>query len=145
MITVNFGTQQQRKTWRSCISDSQKRWPVKRPAKKARRANIGLLCRLNHYASNSASQERCKGFATGLGADAKMVMLELDGDAAAMQTKISQYLTAHPDTAGVFVACSTSAHPALEAIKSLKVHPYLALTCPRGPISEGIRRKLPTR
>ena len=108
---------------------------------KARRANIHSFVCLNHYASNASSHERCKGFANGLGANAKAAMLELDGDPAAIQAKITKYLEEHPDTEAMLALGPTSAVPAIEALKTLKTGkaPYFATFDLSPQISAGIR------
>ncbi len=140
LITVNSGTQKKSEAIGAMLHIGQPELLAgEKAGEKARRANIHSFVCLNHDVTNSSSQERCNGFARGLGPDAKMVMLELDGDSVAMQAKISQYLTAHADTEAMLALGTTSAHAALETIKSSKVHPYFATFDLSGPISDGIK------
>lgn len=142
VITVNSGTQKQSETIGAIMHIGQPElFAGEMAGEKARRANIKSFVCLNHNASNASSHERCKGFANGLGPNAKAVTLELDGDQAAMQAKIAQYLTEHPDTEAMLALGSTSAHPALEAIKSLKsvTSPYFVTFDLSSQISAGIK------
>lgn len=142
VITVNSGTQKQSESIGALMHIGQPElFAGEMAGEKARRANISSFVCLNHNASNASSHERCKGFANGLGPNAKSVTLELDGDAAAMQAKITQYLEAHPDTEAMLALGSTSAHPALEAIKAAKLAkpPYFVTFDLSGPISAGIK------
>lgn len=137
LITVNSGTQKKSEAIGALLHIGQPELLAgERAGEKARRASIHSFVCLTHDVTNSSSQERCNGFARGLGPDAKMVMLELDGDSVAMQAKISQYLTAHADTEAMLALGTTSAHAALEAIKSSKVRPYFATFDLSGPISD---------
>lgn len=143
LITVNSGTQKQSEDIGALLHIGQPELLAgEKAGERTRRSNIHSFVCLNHYASNSSSHERCKGFANGLGPDTKAATLELDGDSAAMQAKISQYLATHPDTEAMLALGSTSAHPALEAIKAAKSggRSYFFATFDlSGPISDGIK------
>lgn len=142
VITVNSGTQKQSETIGAIMHIGQPElFAGEMAGEKARRASIGSFVCLNHNASNASSHERCKGFANGLGPNAKSATLELDGDPAAMQAKIAQYLDAHPDTEAMLALGSTSAHPALEAIKASKSgkNPYFVTFDLSPQISAGIK------
>lgn len=142
LITVNSGTQQQSESIGAIMHIGQPElFAGGMAGEKARRANIHSFVCLNHYASNASSHERCKGFANGLGANAKAAMLELDGDPAAIQAKITKYLEDHPDTEAMLALGPTSAVPAIEALKTLKTGktPYFATFDLSPQISAGIR------
>lgn len=140
LITVNSGTQKQSEEIGALMHIGQPEFLAGQKAgEKARRANVRSFVCLNHYASNPASHERCKGFAAGLGNGAKADTLELDGDASAMQIRIAEYLVAHPSTQAVLALGPNSAHPALAAMKLVKAKIYLATFDLSAPISEGIK------
>ena len=140
LITVNSGTQKKSEAIGAILHIGQPDMLAgEKAGEKARGANIHSFVCLNHDVTNTSSQDRCNGFARGLGQDAKMVMLELDGDSVAMQARIAQYLTSNPDTEAILALGATSAHPALEAIKLLKVHPYFVTFDLSGPIAEGVK------
>ena len=142
LITVNSGTQQQSESIGAIMHVGQPElFAGELAGEKARRANVHSFVCLNHYASNASSHERCKGFANGLGANAKAAMLELDGDPAAIQAKITKYLEEHPDTEAMLALGPTSAVPAIEALKTLKTGkaPYFATFDLSPQISAGIR------
>ena len=142
VITVNSGTQKQSETIGALMHIGQPElFAGEMAGEKARRASIQSFVCLNHNASNASSHERCKGFANGLGPNVKAVTLELDGDPAAMQAKIAQYLTEHPDTEAMLALGSTSAHPALEALKAHKSGkpPYFVTFDLSSEISSGIK------
>ncbi len=142
LITVNSGTQPQSEAIGAIMHIGQPElFAGEMAGEKARRANIRSFVCLNHYASNVSSHERCKGFANGLGPDAKAATLELDGDPAAMQAKIGKYLEDHPDTEAMLALGPTSAVPAIEALKAPRSGkaPYFATFDLSPQISAGIR------
>ncbi|MFT3847501.1 MAG: sugar ABC transporter substrate-binding protein [Propionivibrio sp.] len=142
VITVNSGTQQQSESIGALMHIGQPElFAGEMAGEKARRANIKSFVCLNHNATNASSHERCKGFAAGLGPNANAVTLELDGDPAAMQAKITKYLDEHPNTEAMLALGSTSAHPALEAIKATRSGkiPYFVTFDLSSQISTGIR------
>lgn len=142
LITVNSGTQQQSESVGAIMHVGQPElFAGEMAGEKARRANIHSFVCLNHYASNASSHERCKGFANGLGPNAKAVTLELDGDPTAIQATIAKYLEEHSDTEAMLALGPTSAVPAIEALKTLKTGktPYFATFDLSPQISAGIR------
>ncbi len=55
----------------SCTSASRSTTPARAPAERAKAAGIKTFLCVNHYATNPASFERCRGFAEAIGADFK--------------------------------------------------------------------------
>lgn len=142
LITVNSGTEEQSEAIGALLHIGQpEQFAGLNAGKKAKTESVRSFVCLNHYSNNPASHERCQGFADGLGAPA-FDELKLEGDDRAMQGVIADYLAAHKDTDAILALGSTSAHPALAAIKEAKLAkpPYFATFDLSGPITEGIRK-----
>jgi simple sugar transport system substrate-binding protein len=69
---------------------------------------------LNHEVGNQSLDDRCAGFAKGLGVNVPVVQGVIDP--TEMKTRTLAYLTAHPDTQFLLATGASSAEPALAAI-----------------------------
>ena len=74
---------------------------------------------MNHYATNPASFERCRGFADALGVDYKKATLDSGDDPTTIESKVSAYLRQNPDTQGVLTLGPTSAVPTNKALDKM--------------------------
>jgi simple sugar transport system substrate-binding protein len=74
---------------------------------------------VNHYATNPASFERCRGFADALGVDFKKSTIDSGDDPPTVESKVSAYLRNNPTTGAVLTLGTSSAHPTLKAIEKL--------------------------
>ncbi len=71
---------------------------------------------MNHYATNPASFERCRGFAEAIGADFKKSTLDSGEDPSGVEAKVSAWLRQNPNTQAVLALGPLSASPAMKAI-----------------------------
>jgi simple sugar transport system substrate-binding protein len=74
---------------------------------------------VNHYATNPASFERCRGFAEAIGVDFKTSTLDAGQDPTGVQSKVSAFLRNHPDTQAVLTLGPLSADPTLKALQQM--------------------------
>jgi simple sugar transport system substrate-binding protein len=72
---------------------------------------------VNHYATNPASFERCRGFAEAIGADFKKSTIDSGDDPTTIESKVSAYLRQNAGTQAVLALGPTSAHPTLKALE----------------------------
>jgi simple sugar transport system substrate-binding protein len=86
---------------------------------KAKAAGVKSSLCVNHYATNPASFERCRGFAEALGVNFKSSTLDAGQDPTGIQTKVSAFLRNHPDTGGVLTLGPTSASPTIKALQQM--------------------------
>jgi len=75
-----------------------------------------FLC-VNHYIVQPSSQERCQGFADGLGVELGSQMIDAGQDPAEIKNRVLAYLSANPDTDAVLTLGPTSADPTLLALE----------------------------
>ncbi len=120
VITINSGTQEQSEALGALLHVGQPEYTAGLEAGKraAREGVTSFLC-VNHYATNPASVERCRGFADAVGADLASSMIDSGQDPAEIKNKVLAYLTANPDTGAVLTLGPTSAHPTLAALDEI--------------------------
>lgn len=117
VITINSGTEEQSKALGALMHVGQPEYAAGAGAgARAKAAGVSSFLCVNHYITNPASVERCKGFADALGVELGDQMIDSGQDPAEIQNKVSAYLTAHPDTGAVLTLGPTSAHPTLRAL-----------------------------
>lgn len=75
-----------------------------------------FLC-VNHDIVQPSSQERCQGFADGLGIELGNQMIDAGQDPAEIKNRVLAYLSANPDTDAVLTPGPTSADPTLLALE----------------------------
>ena len=86
---------------------------------RAKAAGVKSFLCVNHYATNPASFERCRGFAEAIGVDFKKSTLDAGDDPSAVEAKVSAYLRQNPGTQAVLALGPTSASPSLKAIDKM--------------------------
>jgi simple sugar transport system substrate-binding protein len=74
------------------------------------------LC-VNHYATNPASFERCRGFAEAIGVDFKKSTLDSGDDPTGVESKVSAWLRQNPSTQAILTLGPSSAIPTLKALE----------------------------
>jgi simple sugar transport system substrate-binding protein len=120
LVTINSGTEQQSKELGAIMHIGQPEYAAGHAAGlKAKAAGVKSFLCVNHYATNPASFERCRGFAEALGVDFKSSTLDTGQDPTGIQTKVSAYLRNHPDTGGVLTLGPTSASPTIKALQQM--------------------------
>ena len=121
VITINSGTAEQ--------SEAAGRADAYRPAgirrrqgrrRAAKAAGVTKFVCVNHYITNPASVERCQGFADALGVPLGNQMIDSGMDPGEVQTKVSAYLRANPDTNGILTLGPNSAEPTIAVLQANK-------------------------
>ncbi len=119
VITINSGTQAQSEAMGALLHVGQPEYTAGFEAgKRAKAAGVTSFLCVNHYITNPASVERCKGFADAIGADVGASMIDSGQDPAEIKNKVIAYLAANPDTGAVLTLGPTSAHPTLAALEA---------------------------
>lgn len=142
LITINSGTTAQSEKLGAIMHVGQPEYEAGRGAgEKAKAAGVKSFLCVNHYATNPASFERCRGFAEVIGADYKTSTLDAGDDPNGIEAKVSAYLRQHPKTDAVLALGPTSAAPTLKALDKagLKGKLYMASFDLSDEISKGIK------
>jgi simple sugar transport system substrate-binding protein len=141
-ITINSGTTAQSEQLGAIMHVGQPEYDAGKAAgARAKAAGAKSFLCVNHYATNAASFERCKGFADALGVDYKKSTLDSGEDPTIVESKVSAYLRKNPSTSAVLTLGPNSAHPTLKAIAKLglKGKIYMATFDLSPEISAGIK------
>ena len=142
LITINSGTTAQSEKLGAVMHVGQPEFEAGKGAgERAKAAGIKSFLCVNHYATNPASFERCRGFAEAIGADPKKSVLDSGDDPTGVESKVSAYLRQNPGTQAVLALGPTSAHPTLRALEKsgLKGKIYFATFDLSDEISKGIK------
>jgi len=120
VITINSGTKAQSEKLGALLHVGQPEYDAGYGAGKRAKARgiTSFLC-VNHYITNPASVERCKGYADALGVKLGSQMIDSGQDPAEIKNKIIAYMRAHPDTKAILTLGPTSAHPAIAALNKM--------------------------
>lgn len=118
LITVNSGTIKQSQELGALLHIGQPEYDAGLAAGKRAKAEGGknFLC-VNHYISNTASVDRCKGFADGMGEPLGDHMIDSGMDPTTVKTRVSAYLHTHPDTDTIIALGPNSAEPTIDVVK----------------------------
>jgi len=84
---------------------------------RAKSDGIGSFLCVNHYIVQPSSQERCQGFADGLGIELGTQMIDAGQDPAEVKNRVLAYLSANPETEAVLTLGPTSADPTILALE----------------------------
>jgi len=127
LITVNSGTIEQSQKLGALLHIGQPEYDAGLAAGKRAKAEGGkdFVC-VNHYISNTASVDRCKGFADGMGMPLGDHMIDSGMDPTSVKTRVSAYLHTHPNTDTIITLGPNSAEPTIDVVKEAhlngKVH-----------------------
>lgn len=118
VITINSGTTEQSEQLGAIMHVGQPEYEAGKGAGMRAKADgvKSFLC-VNHYATNPASFERCRGFADAIGADFKKSTIDSGDDPTTIESKVSAYLRQNPGTQAVLTLGPTSAHPTMKALE----------------------------
>jgi len=118
VITINSGTAAQSKALGALMHIGQPEYSAgfKAGERAKAEANVKTFLCVNHYITNPASVERCKGFADAIGADLTSSMIDSGQDPSEIKNKVLAYLSAHPKTDAILTLGPTSALPTLTAL-----------------------------
>jgi simple sugar transport system substrate-binding protein len=119
-VTINSGTEEQSAQLGAIMHVGQPEYAAGHAAGERAKADgvKSFLC-VNHYATNPASFERCRGFADALGVDYKPATLDAGTDPNAIEGKVEAYLRNHPGTQGVLALGPDSASPTMKALEKM--------------------------
>jgi simple sugar transport system substrate-binding protein len=120
LITINSGTLKQSEDLGAIMHVGQPEYEAGKGAgEKAKAAGVKTFLCVNHYATNPASFERCRGFAEAIGADVKKSTLDSGDDPTGIEAKVSAYLRNNAGTQAVLTLGPTSASPTLKAVEKM--------------------------
>lgn len=120
LVTLNSGTEEQSAKLGAIMHVGQPEYVAGHAAgEKAKAAGVKSFVCVNHYATNAASFERCRGFADAIGVDYKTSTIDSGTDPTEIQSKVSAYLRNHPNTDAILTLGPLSAAPTLKAVQQL--------------------------
>jgi simple sugar transport system substrate-binding protein len=121
LITINSGTQKQSEDLGAIMHVGQPEYEAGFAAgQRAKAAGIKSFVCVNHYATNPASFERCRGFAEAIGVDYHGSTLDTNGvDPGVIESKVSAWMRARPATQAVLALSQDGAGPAMNALARL--------------------------
>ncbi len=120
VITVNSGTPEQSEQIGALMHIGQPDYTAGVLAgERAKKDGIHNFVCVNHYITNSASVERCAGFAKGLGIALGSQMIDSGTDPTVVESKVEAYLRANPKTEAVLALGPLSAIPTIAALKAM--------------------------
>jgi len=120
IVTINSGTVQESQQLGAIMHIGQPEYDAGKAAgERAKAAGIKSFVCVNHYVTNAASFERCKGFADALGVDARKSMIDSGIDPTVVASKVSAYLRNNPGTQAVLALGPPSAEPSLQALEKM--------------------------
>jgi len=118
LITINSGTTEQSEKLGAIMHVGQPEYAAGKGAgERAKAAGVKVFLCVNHYATNPASFERCRGFGEAIGADYKKATLDSGDDPTTIESKVAAYLRQNPGTSGVLTLGPTSAGPTIKALQ----------------------------
>lgn len=118
LITINSGTQEQSEKLGAIMHVGQPEYEAGKGAgARAKAAGIKSFLCVNHFATNPASFDRCRGFAEAIGVDFKASTVDVGEDPTTIESKVSAYLRQNPKTEAVLALGPTSAHPTIKALE----------------------------
>lgn len=92
--------------------------------KLAKKAGVKKGLCVNHEIHNAALEQRCQGYADGLGIP--LNMLDAGSDPTEVRNRVTAYLSAHPEVDGILTLGPTGADPTLAALEEMgkagKIH-----------------------
>jgi simple sugar transport system substrate-binding protein len=142
LVTINSGTTEQSEKLGAIMHVGQPEYAAGHGAgERAKAAGVKSFLCVNHYATNPASFERCRGFADAIGADFKKSTLDSGEDPSGVEAKVSAWLRQNPSTQAVLALGPLSASPSLKAIDKmgLKGKIYFATFDLSDDIARGIK------
>ena len=120
LVTINSGTAQESEKLGAIMHIGQPEYEAGKAAgERAKAAGISSFVCVNHYSTNVASFQRCKGFADALGVDARKSMIDSGVDPTVVESKVSAYLRNNPKTQAVLALGPNSAEPSLQALQKM--------------------------
>ena len=120
VITINSGTHEQSEKLGALLHVGQPEYDAGFGAgKRAKAKGVKKFVCVNHYITNPASVERCRGYADALGVNLGSQMIDSGQDPSEIKNRVIAYLRANSDTNGILTLGPTSAHPTLAALREI--------------------------
>ncbi|MFA6014798.1 MAG: sugar ABC transporter substrate-binding protein [Gallionellaceae bacterium] len=121
LITINSGTQQQSERLGAIMHVGQSEYEAGRGAGvRARASGVKSFVCVNTFSQSPISFERCRGFSEALGiADYRSSTLDAGSDATSVNSKLSVWLRAHPDTQAVLALGPDGSSAALKVLEKM--------------------------
>lgn len=121
LITINSGTQQQSERLGAIMHVGQSEYEAGRGAGvRARASGVKSFVCVNTFSQSPVSFERCRGFAEALGiADYRSSTLDAGSDATSVDSKLTAWLRAHPDTQAVLALGPDGSSAALKVLERM--------------------------
>jgi simple sugar transport system substrate-binding protein len=118
VVTMNTGTAEQSKELGALLHVGQPEFDAGKGAgERAKAAGIKSFLCVNSLFPNVAGQQRCEGFAAGLGVPLGEQMIDSGTDATEIANRVKAYLSNHPDTGAVLALGPMTAVPTIAALK----------------------------
>ncbi len=118
VVTVNSGTAEESKKLGAMMHIGQPEYDAGKGAgERAKAAGVTKFLCVNHYITNVASVERCRGYADALGVELGDQMIDSTQDPTQVYNKVKAYLTTHPDTNGILALGPNSAEPTIKLLR----------------------------
>lgn len=143
LVTLNSGTPQESRKLGAIMHIGQPEYEAaKKAGERAKADGITSFVCVNHYSTNAASFQRCKGFADAIGVDARASMIDSGVDPTVVASKVSAYLRNHPHTQAILALGPNSAEPSLQALERMGLAGkiYFVTFDLSGTIIDGIRK-----
>jgi simple sugar transport system substrate-binding protein len=143
LVTINSGTAEESRKLGAIMHIGQPEYEAGKAAgERAKAAGIKSFVCVNNYATNTASFQRCKGFADALGVDARKSMIDSGVDPTVVESKVSAYLRNNPRTQAILALGPNSADPSLQALQRMGLAGkiYFATFDLSSAIIDGIRK-----
>src|SRR5204862_7183331 len=120
LVTINSGTTEQSEKLGAIMHVGQPEHAAGKGAgERAKAAGVKSFVCVNHYATNPASFDRCKGFAEAIGADFRASTIDTGDDPTTVESKVSAYLRNNANTQAILTLGPSSAHPTLKAVDKM--------------------------
>lgn len=120
VITINSGTHEQSEALGALMHVGQPEYEAGYQAgRRAAAAGVGSFLCVNHYITNPASVDRCRGFADAIGTELGDQMIDAGQDPQEVRNRVSAFLTTRQDTGAVLTLGPTSAHPTIAALDDM--------------------------
>ncbi len=118
VMTVNSGTAEESKKLGALMHIGQPEYDAGKGAgERAKAAGVTKFLCVNHYITNTASVERCQGYADALGVELGSQMLDSGIDPTDVYNRVKAYLAANPETDGILTLGPNSADPVIKLLR----------------------------
>lgn len=120
IVTINSGTPAESAKLGAIMHVGQPEYDAGYAAGiKAKAAGVKSFVCVNHYVTNAASFQRCKGFADALGVDGRSSMIDSTIDPTVVASKVSAYLRQRPGTGAILALGPAAAEPSIQAVQKM--------------------------